>query len=69
MCMRNEESLSSRVFCPGCSISPGAAPGRKSPGNDPNPNNGKAFGVVEVVVGCCGAVIASLLPAEVFILL
>jgi hypothetical protein len=64
MCMRNEKRLPSTGFCPGCSIiSPGVAPGRKSPGNDPNPNNGKAFGVEEEgVFGC-------LLPGEVFILL
>jgi hypothetical protein len=67
MCMRKEKRLSSRGFCPGCSIiSPGVAGNAencwKSPGNDPNPNNGKAFGVEEGVVGC-------LLPGEVFILL
>jgi hypothetical protein len=67
--MWKEESLSSRGFCPGCSIiSPGVAPGRKSPGNDPSPNNGKALGVEEVVVGG-PVVVASLLPGELFILL
>jgi hypothetical protein len=64
MCMRNEKRLSSRGFCVEYSISPGVAPGRKSPGNDSSPDSEKALGVEEegVVVGC-------VLPGEVFILL